>query len=60
MLYLLTGSLPWAVTTNYDLWNLAHDRQPIEMWSVTSYGVSTQGLSCQGCMYICAYAWGFV
>ena len=40
LLYMLTGSLPWAVTANYDLWNLAHGRQALEMWSVTSSGVS--------------------
>ena len=40
MLYMLTESLPWAVTANYDLWHLAHGREALEMWSVTSSGVS--------------------
>ena len=48
MLYLLTGSLPWAVTANYDLWNLAHGRQAIELWSVTSYGVEILRMSLPG------------
>ena len=54
MLYLLTGSLPWAVTANYDMWELAHGRQPLEWWSVTSSGVGASDLSCHRCTrYTC-------
>lgn len=49
MLYLLTGSLPWAVTADYDLWELAHNRQPLKMWSVTSSGVIAVDPPCHGC-----------
>ena len=49
MLYMLTGSLLWAVTANYDMWELAHGRQPLELWSVTSSGVSASNLSCPRC-----------
>ena len=49
MLYLLSGNLPWAVTANYDLWELAHGRQPLERWSVTSSGVSASDPFCHWC-----------
>ena len=49
MLCLLTGCLPWAVTADFDLWELAHNRQPLKMWSVTSSGVSAVDPPCHGC-----------
>ena len=52
MLYLLTGHLPWAVTANSELWEVAHGRQPLQLWSVTSSWVGGTDLSYHWCIQL--------